>query len=282
MKNGLRMRRWTRLSIALATLAVAVGAGAGVLRESRDLDEHITSVALEGTVHARVVLPPGYATSGKRYPVVYFLHGLPATDAAYRGNDWMLDALEEAGPAILVIPQGARRTDTDPEYLNWGAGRDWETYVADELPRYVDEHFRTIPSRAGRAILGISAGGYGASILGLHNLGRFSVIEAWSGYFHPTDPTGTEALPRGPAATAHSFVSVVARDERRRPTLLAFYVGRSDARFRPENIRFDRELTSAHVPHTFAIYPGGHETRLWRAHAVTWLRLALRHLAAPR
>ncbi|HEY6961885.1 MAG TPA: alpha/beta hydrolase-fold protein [Gaiellaceae bacterium] len=273
------MKRWTRITIATAALAAAAGAGAAVLHQSRDLDEPIGSVALRGTVHARVVLPNGYATSRKRYPVVYFLHGLPAGASAYQGNDWLLDAIAKVGPAILVIPQGARTNDTDPEYLNWGAGRNWETYVAEEVPRYVDRHFRTIRSRAGRAIVGVSAGGYGAMILGLHHLSTFGVIESWSGYFHPTDPTGTTPLDRGPAATAHTFVSSIARDEKRRSTFIAFYVGNGDDRFRDENLRFDRELSAAHVRHVFDVYRGAHETSLWSAHAVAWLAMALRHMS---
>jgi S-formylglutathione hydrolase FrmB len=269
------------LALGAVGLVFTAGAGAVILRQSRDLDERITSVALKGAVHARVVLPPGYDTSGKRYPVVYFLHGLPANALAYRGNSWLIGALEQAGPAILVIPQGARGDDDDPEYLNWGAGRGWETYVAEELPHYIDDHFRTIGSRDGRAIIGISAGGYGATILGLHHLGSFSVIESWSGYFHPTDPTGTVALPRGPSANAHTFVQQAKTDERHRETFLAFYVGRGDGRFRTENVTFDRELRAARVPHLFDVYPGAHQTSLWQAHAVTWLEMALRHLTAP-
>ena len=272
------MRRRTVI-VAVVVLVAAAAAGAAVLHQSRDLDERISSVALNGTVHARVVLPPGYAESKKRYPVVYFLHGLPANAAAYRGNDWLIDELERTGPAILVIPQGARVGDRDPEYLNWGAGRNWETYVATEVPRYVDPHFRTIHSRAGRAIIGVSAGGYGAMILGLHHLGEFSVIESWSGYFHPTDPTGTVSLPREPAASARNLVGELQNGPR---TFVAFYVGRGDGRFRDDNVRLDAALTAARVPHTFALYPGGHTTALWKAHGPAWLGLALRHLATPR
>ncbi len=277
------MRRSLRLVVLLLLeLAVVAAAGATILTQSRDLDERIQSVALNGTVHARVILSPGYATSGKRYPVVYFLHGLPASAKAYRGNSWLIAAIERAGPAILVIPQGARTNDTDPEYLNWGAGRDWETYISSEVPKYIDAHFRTIASRDGRAIVGLSAGGYGASIIGLHDLGRFSVIESWSGYFHPTDPTGTSALPRGPATSAHTFVDKLRTDERNRPTFLAFYVGKGDSRFLAENRQFDRELTAAHVAHVFDVYPGGHAQSLWKRHATAWLGLALAHLAKPR
>jgi putative tributyrin esterase len=271
-----------RLAVVGAlVLALAAAAAAGILRQTRDLDEELRSVALRGPVHARVVLPRGYDESRKRYPVVYFLHGLPASPTTYRGNKWVIDALEAAGPAIIVFPQGARSSDTDPEYLNWGAGRDWETYVAREVPRYVDAHFRTIRSRDARALVGVSAGGYGATILGLHHLARFSVIESWSGYFEPTDPTGTTVLRREPAATAARLLAGVRRDEAHLPTFLGLYVGSGDTRFLADNERFARALTSAHVPHAFAVYAGGHETSLWRAHAVQWLRMALHHLSAP-
>ena len=48
-------------------------------------------------------------------------------------------------------------------------------------------------------------------MIGLHHLDTYSVIESWSGYFHPTDPSGTHPLPRGSQlddllASAHSFV----------------------------------------------------------------------------
>ena len=233
-------------------------------------------------MHARVVLPPGYATSGKRYPVVYFLHGLPANGTAYEGNDWLIDSIQLAGPAILVMPQGARANDTDPEYLNWGAGRKWETYIAEELPRYIDAHFRTIRARDGRAIIGLSAGGYGATILGLHHLGRFAAIESWSGYFQPTDPTGSYVLRREATASAVNLLTTVKAQERRLPTFLGLYVGNGDPMFRDDNVRFNAQLNAAHIPHVFAIYPGGHRTTLWQAHATAWLRMALRRLSPPR
>jgi S-formylglutathione hydrolase FrmB len=263
---------------AVTALTFAAAAAAALLHQSRDLDEKIRSVALKGEVHARVILPAAYdGVPHRRFPVIYFLHGLPASAGAYRGNAWLTRAMAEVGPAILVVPQGARDADTDPEYLNWGAGRNWETYIARELPRYIDAQFRTIPSRAARAIVGVSAGGYGATILGLHHPGTFSVIESWSGYFHPTDPTGTQPLARGPAANAHNLFAGL----RNGSTFFAFYVGRGDGRFLAENRQVDRELVAAHAPHVFEVYAGAHETALWQAHSVAWLRLAFRHLAKP-
>jgi enterochelin esterase-like enzyme len=264
--------------VAIAAFALTTTASATPLRVDRELDEGITSVALNGKVHARVILPANYDDlPQRRFPVIYFLHGLPASASTYRGNAWLVDAMTQVGPAILVLPQGARDADTDPEYLNWGSGRNWENYIARELPRYIDAHFRTIRSRAGRAIVGLSAGGYGATIVGLHHPGTFSVIESWSGYFHPTDPTGTQPLARGPAANAHTLVAALHHGA----TFFAFYVGRGDVRFSAENEQLNRELVAAKVPHVFEVYAGTHETALWQSHAVAWLRLALRHLAAP-
>jgi S-formylglutathione hydrolase FrmB len=267
-------------AVVLVALLVAAGAAGSLLRSNRDVDEGITSVALNGTVHARVVFPSGYDDhSTRRYPVIYFLHGLPGSSVSYQGNDWLIDALSAAGQAILVFPQGARGNDTDPEYLDWGKGRNWATYVGTEVPRYIDKHFRTIATRAGRAIIGISAGGYGAAEIGLNHLDRFSVVESWSGYFHPTDPTGTKALDRGPLAVVHSLVPQLHADKH--TTFFAFYVGRGDVRFRDENVQLDKELTAAHVPHLFELYRGAHETSLWQKHAQGWLQLALEHLAKP-
>lgn len=244
------------------------------------------SKAVRGRVRLVVVLPAGYGTSGLRYPVVYFLHGLPASSNAYRNVGFLRLALGSLRrQAILVAPQGSRDHDTDPEYLDWGPGRNWEQAVSRELPAYVDHHFRTIPDRRARALVGLSAGGYGAVSLAFHHLESFGVVESWSGYFHPTNPSGTKALDLGSArlnrrANLHNAVAGLRHAFRVHPTFFGFYVGREDARFRAENLALHRELVSAGIPHIFQLYPGAHEQRVWSAHAHAWLGLALAHLTA--
>ena len=282
------MRRYVLPLLVLAAVsavfAVPVGARRGA-PTSKIVELSFRSHALDRPLHFAVYLPPGYTTSGLRYPVVYFLHGLPAGPTAYRHIDWLRDVLDSLPhKAILVAPQGSADADRDPEYLDWGAGRNWETAIAKELPNYVDSHLRTIPTRRGRGLAGLSAGGYGAVILALHHLDDFAAIESWSGYFHATNPQGTKSLDLGtPArntrANAHAFMKTLQADERRRPTFFAFYVGNRDERFRAENVQLDRELRSAHVPHVFAVYPGAHEATVWTAHAKVWLRRAVDHLA---
>jgi enterochelin esterase-like enzyme len=283
------MKRAGLLSLAgivLAAATAAVAVAATVLERRQDVSFH--SEALGGTLHYEVYLPADYATGSLRYPVVYFLHGLPSTSTAYKTIGFVETALDKVGSeAILVVPQGARAGETDPEYLDHGANDGWDTAIARELPRAVDARFRTISSRDGRALIGVSAGGYGAMHLALEHLDEFAVIESWSGYFHPTDPTGTKPLDLGSAAKnsradVHKQVQAAATRLKQLPTYIAFYVGRDDWRFSAENEQLNQELTRAGIPHVFRVYAGGHDQRLWQRYAPAWLSLALAHLAPAR
>jgi enterochelin esterase-like enzyme len=263
-------------------VAAATHAGAAVQSGQR-LDTSFRSSALGTSLRFEVYLPAGYATSGQRYPVVYFLHGLPAGPNAYHGASFVERALDRLDrSAILVAPQGSLQPQGDPEYL----GR-WEEAIARELPRVVDSRFRTVASRNGRALIGLSAGGYGAMLLALHHLDEFAVIESWSGYFHPTNPAGTAPLDLGSTtanarASAHTYVPTLKRTLKQKPTFIGFYVGSDDDRFRDENEQLDRELSEARVPHVFRLYPGGHDQTVWAKHAPAWLTLALDHLVPAR
>jgi enterochelin esterase-like enzyme len=286
----LKRAAWALVLVGL----IAAGAVAGAaLRLDRAGGSALTtrsasfsSKAVRGGVRLAVLLPAGYGQSKRRYPVVYFLHGLPAASNTYRNVGFLKRALASLRrQAILVAPQGADDNDSDPEYLDWGLGRNWEQAVSQELPAYVDSHFRTIPDRRARALVGLSAGGYGAVALAFHHLESFAVVESWSGYFHPTDPTGTKPLDLGSKlrnrrANLHNAVAGLRRSFHIQPTFFGFYVGRGDARFRAENLALHRELVAAGIPHVFKIYPGAHEQRVWSSHAHAWLGLALAHLTA--
>jgi enterochelin esterase-like enzyme len=249
-------------------------------------DTVFRSSGLQRPLHYQVWLPYGYASSGLRYPVIYVLHGLPAGTTAYHGLRFVATALARLGrPAILVAPQGASAQEPDPEYLDKGPGRRWETAIAVDLTREIDSRYRTIPNRRGRALVGISAGGYGAMLIGLHDLSTFAAIESWSGYFRPTDPTGRGVLDLGSLtanahASAYSSIQALRSELRRDKTFLGFYVGKADKLFLAENVRLDRDLTKVGVPHVFRVYSGAHDSVLWRAHARAWLDFALDHLSA--
>ena len=289
------------LLVALALVAAvggvrAAAAGHGGASKPRPLAGTIAfgsfrSQALRGTDHYSVYLPPGYARSGRRYPVIYFLHGLPDQPDAYKSIDVVARAVEASGhPAIIVGAQGARSGDRDPEWLDHGPGRKWETATAVELVRTIDSHYRTVVGRTGRVLIGISAGGYGAMLIGSHHPGTYSVIEAWSGYFHPTNPAGTAPLDLGSRAANDwaDFSKLIPKLRSRYGrwlgrTWFTFYIGTDDSRFRAENERIFRALRAAHIPHVlFRLYAGGHDWSLWERHAVDWVRAALNDAAKPQ
>jgi len=171
----------------------------------------------------------------------------------------------------------------DPEYHDWGPGGNWETALAEELPAWIDDRYRTVAHRNGRAIVGLSAGGYGASIIGLHRPATYAAVQSWSGYFHPTDPSGTRTRSVGSPvdnddADVEALVPHLRAQFRTHPTSFAFYVGSADPTFVPANRSLQRALTAARVDHLFRLYPGGQSQTLWQAHAGAWLRLTLEAL----
>ncbi len=273
---------------AFASGAAVVIASRGSARSRisplQSLSVQCHSPALGGTLPTLVYLPPGYTDGSTHYRVIYFLHGLPAAPDTYQMNAFVASALSASGRhAIVVAPQGARVPDSDREYLDWTAHEDWPLAISDDLPRCIDQRFRTVRSRFGRALVGLSAGGYGAFNIGLRRLSTFGAVESWSGYFVATDPTGDRILDLG-SATADGGAQVPTGDRLRNevtalPTLIAFYVGAQDSRFLDMNRRFDATLTRSRVTHEFRIYAGGHSTVLWRSQAPRWLGMALDSLS---
>jgi enterochelin esterase-like enzyme len=279
------------LVAAIAALATAGrGAGDTAVSQSRLVQQRATSQAVGGTLSYAVYLPAGYDSNpGRRYPVIYALHGLPGDSSSYLSLAFLTPVLDSLhAQAIVVFPQGATNTESDDEYLDLGTDRNWETAIARDLPADVARRYRVLAGRAATGIIGISAGGYGAATIGLHNLDQYSVVESWSGYFHATnaDGTGPMTLAAAKAAYAnlHTLVGTVAKQLRSHKALIAFYTGASDPYpgFVAENRQFDRELTAAKVPHRFAVYAGGHNSALWLAHAHDWLGQALKALAPAR
>lgn len=132
-----------------------------------------------------VYLPPSYATSpNRRYPVVYTLHGY-----FLHAEQWVgfasVAGLEKGLAAgttkemILVAPD-ADTLEGGSFYSNSQATGDWETYIARELVAYIDSHYRTIPNRMSRGLMGHSMGGYATWRIGMKHPEVFSSIFAMS------------------------------------------------------------------------------------------------------
>ena len=135
-----------------------------------------------------IYLPPGYERSGRRYPVIYWLHGFTGTGlSAMNYNPWvpslpeLIDRLiqEGAPPAILVMADGWT-TYGGSQYINSSATGRYEDAVK-ELVAYVDTYYRTMASRNHRGVNGKSSGGYGALVLAMRNPNLFGAVASHSG-----------------------------------------------------------------------------------------------------
>jgi enterochelin esterase-like enzyme len=223
-----------------------------------------SSTALHGSGSLLVYLPPGYATTTARYPVLYLLHGndQPADAFLQIGLQGELDRLIARGvmpPVIAVMIQGGRGAN------NWRdqGSRHYEGYIL-EAQELIDRLLPTVATRGGRGILGDSMGGYGAMNVALGHPYRFSVVESWLGFFNGLDRqlrSDRQSLAR---LGMHAFI----------------YGGASDVIADPsENAPFAAELRSAGATAHSAVYPGGHTMETLEAHLSSSLTFAGRALS---
>ncbi|MEO8649778.1 MAG: alpha/beta hydrolase-fold protein [Acidobacteriota bacterium] len=146
-----------------------------------------------GDPHVRdlyLYLPPGYSDTDVRYPVVYCLTGFTGrgkmllNDNAFSPNmAERMDRLIAAGrvtPMIVVMPDCFTKYGGS-QYPNSTATGNYEDYITREMVPFVDENFRTIGTRDGRAVMGKSSGGYGALIMGMRHSDCFSMVCATAG-----------------------------------------------------------------------------------------------------
>jgi enterochelin esterase-like enzyme len=246
----------------------------------------VRSPALGGrSQQVYVFLPPGYRSSRQRYPVLYLLHGFPGRPLAFLETVDMgvvEDAVTARGgrPAILVMPFGSTGTFTDKEWVDGvGRGQGWGTFVARDLVRTIDRRYRTIPSAQGRAIAGLSEGGFGAIDIAVRHPGEFSVVESWSGYEKPDAIRSIygSQLQLLKANDPRRMLPHVAPELRRLHTYFWFYSGTSD-RLRRQNRAFATELGRLRIPHRYFESFGGHNWALWRKYARSAYVAALSHL----
>jgi S-formylglutathione hydrolase FrmB len=186
-----------RLLVLLGALSLASSAGSAEaseppglrLVEQRQIDARLSELtfrtpALNGPTGVRVLLPRGYRSSHRRYPVLYLLHGCCNGQVGYRTWTERLETEEitDGRPLIVVMPDSGP-TGGYVDWWNFGAGGApaWETYHLRQLVPFVDRRYRTIARRSGRAVAGISMGGGGALGYAARHPDMFVAAAAYSG-----------------------------------------------------------------------------------------------------
>jgi S-formylglutathione hydrolase FrmB len=172
------------LALAWLVPASAAHADAKVVASwslpDRGVDLTIATTAFAAPTHVQVYLPAGYdADPKRRWPVTYYLHGANGDDTRFHA--WYGDLIKSF-PSIVVAPSGG----TIGFYSDWynggkGGPPEYETYDIDQLIPLIDARFRTTASRAGRALIGESMGGFGVMTYAARHPDLFATSVSMSG-----------------------------------------------------------------------------------------------------
>lgn len=124
-----------------------------------------------------IILPEGYQTNDKSYPVLYLLHGFGDTYKKWV-DATTIEQLADQHQLIIVCPDAGRSwyfdSPIDPK-------SQYESYITQDLIPYLDKNFRTKADRGNRALCGLSMGGHGSMYLALRHKNLFSIAVPQSG-----------------------------------------------------------------------------------------------------
>lgn len=240
---------------------------AGLL-QAATVDTLLTrSASMKKEIKAVVIKPDSYA-SGKRFPVVYLLHG-------YSGNysNWIekVPGIKEDADryqVLIVCPDGG--------FGSWywnspvDAAFQYETYVAEELVNLIDKQYKTITGAGGRAITGLSMGGHGALYLALKHPAVYGAAGSMSGGvdIRPFPNNWDMAKRLGSYASnkalweENTVMNLLHLAQPGKPALI-IDCGTADFFFEV-NERLHQELLYRNIPHDYITRPGSHNWEYWK------------------
>jgi len=280
-----------RRSRGFLVLCTVLAAGSAFAQSRIDCSA-LNSAILKRPVHYCVFLPSGYDTGAaehpaSRYPILYFLHGLGDNEQTlFNSGGWtLLDDLRKQrkmGDFLIVAPEGRRSF-----YVNSadGSARYSDFFLQEFMPA-IERKYRIRAGRAGRAISGISMGGYGALRFAFAHPELFSAVSAQSAAIIAESPQQLDSA----AQTGVPIMGVlgpvfgkpidVRHWNENNPLLLAkkypeslrkmaiyFNCGQDDNYgFEKGAAELHEELQREHVTHEYHAYPGDHSLTYFLSH----------------
>lgn len=239
---------------------------------------HWYAPTLEKQVATSVLLPD---TGTGPFPVFYLLHGITDDHTIWHRRSRIEHYVADL-PLIVVMPDGFRGFYTN----NHRRGPAYANYIARDLIAQIDRTFPTIRSRAGRAIGGLSMGGYGALRLSLGFPDTFCSANSHSGCLYVGQrpfsipvPELPDIFGKNPRDTDHDLLHLAGKllqSKSPRPEIL-LDCGRDDFYF-PDNQDFHAALDRLGLPHTYREHPGGHTWDYWDRHIRDALKFHARNL----
>lgn len=155
--------------------------------DARDYNVEVLSGDLGRPINIRLLLPVDYAAHPSwNYPALYLFHGTSGV-----ASDWIRHGNAEPATAplqlITVMPEVGFNGDGGFWFTNWvdkttsHGPSQFEDYLMNQLVPWVDQNLRTIPTRAGRAVAGLSQGGYGSAEMAARHPDTFTSMATFSG-----------------------------------------------------------------------------------------------------
>jgi len=264
----------------------------------------LNSRILHRAVRYCVLLPPGYGkNSAQRYPILYFLHGLGQNERTlFDTGGWtLIDDLyqqRKIGQFLIVTPEGGRSF-----FINSADGKvRYSDFFLQEFMPFIERHYRLQPGRRGRAISGVSMGGYGALRMAFAHPELFSSVSAQSAALMTETPQELNFAMRSgtslgrllgpvfgdPINAPHwreNSPFVLAKEHQAGLRALAIYFNCGDQ----DNYGFEkgaealnRELNAEGVKHEYHLYPGDHSLMYFVEHMGETLEFHSRAFAAGK
>ena len=222
-----------------------------------------------------VYTPAGYETSKAKYPVLYVLHGIGGDEDAWVTQGRATQILDnliargEAKPMIVVFTNGNIACEAAPlenadGYVNptMSLPKTMEGTFESAFPevvKFIDSRYRTIAKKQGRAICGLSMGGFHTLYITLNNPDMFN----YSGMFSAAIGTGSEQAASGHPEIYQNFDAKLATYFSKKPALLWIGIGKTDFLIQSNN-EFREKLNAAGYPYKYMETDGGHIWKNWR------------------
>lgn len=155
----------------------------------RLLELTLATPLLTAPTNLRILLPAGYyarSNRHRRYPVLYLFHGTSGGAGDWTAQPGRAQDATSGLPLIVAMPDAAVNSDGGGWFTDWVNGGaygppKWETWHIDHLFPWIDTQLRTIAARRGRAIAGLSQGGFGAMSYAARHPDLFQAAVSFSG-----------------------------------------------------------------------------------------------------
>lgn len=230
-----------------------------------------------------VYTPAGYETSGKRYPVLYLLHGMGGDEEAWISlgrTAQILDNLIAQGkakPMIVVMPNGNASQEAAPGESSRGMvpptmqlPKTMEGSYEQAFPeivKFIDKNYRTIKSKSGRAIAGLSMGGFHSLHISKQYPDMFNYIGLFSAAIMPNKEVSSPIYENMEGKLKVQFD--------KNPALYWIAIGKTDFLYKA-NEEYRKLLDEKGYKYTYYESDEGHIWKNWRIYLTEFVLMLFR------